>query len=131
MITRRNLLFCAAFLAGASSLLGQPAASLAFTVSMRQQEFGIRIALGAGQGDIFKMVLLQGAYLAVAGLLPGLAFAYIAARLLESLLAGVRPADALTFSTATVLCLITMLMGTLFPALRAVRADPTAVMRAE
>ena len=46
---------------------------LAFTVSMRQQEFGIRIALGAGQGDIFKMVLIQGAYLAVAGLLPGLA----------------------------------------------------------
>jgi predicted permease len=104
---------------------------LAFTVSMRQQEFGIRIALGAGQGDIFKMVLVQGAYLAVAGLLPGLAFAYIAARLLQSLLAGVRPADALTFSTATALCLITMLLGTLFPALRAVRADPTAVMRAE
>ena len=62
---------------------------LAFTVSMRQQEFGIRIALGAGHGDIFKMVLLQGAYLAVAGLLPGLGFAYIAARLLQSLLAGV------------------------------------------
>jgi ABC-type antimicrobial peptide transport system permease subunit len=104
---------------------------LAFTVSMRQQEFGIRIALGAGQGDIFKMVLVQGAHLAIAGLLPGLLFAYIAARLLESLLAGVRPADALTFSTATALCLITMLLGTLFPALRAVRADPTAVMRAE
>jgi ABC-type antimicrobial peptide transport system permease subunit len=104
---------------------------LAFTVSMRQQEFGIRIALGAGQGDIFKMVLVQGAYLAIAGLLPGLVFAYIAARLLESLLAGVRPADVLTFSTATALCLITMLLGTLFPALRAVRADPTAVMRAE
>ncbi len=104
---------------------------LAFTVSMRQQEFGIRVALGAGQSDIFKMVLGQGVILAVAGLLPGLALAYIAARLMQSLLAGVRPADALTFSTATALCLITMLLGTLFPALRAVRADPTAVMRAE
>ncbi len=104
---------------------------LAFTVSMRQQEFGIRLALGAGQGDIFKMVLLQGARLALAGLLPGLALAYVAARLMQSLLAGVRPADALTFSTAAVLCLITTLLGTLFPALRAVRADPTAVMRAE
>ena len=72
-----------------------------------------------------------GAYLAIAGLLPGLAFAYVAARLLDSLLAGVRPADALTFSMATGLCLVTMLLGTLFPALRAVRADPTAVMRAE
>jgi predicted permease len=104
---------------------------LAFTVSMRQQEFGIRMALGAGQGDIFKMVLVQGARLAVAGLLPGLALAYIAARLMQSLLAGVRPADALTFSTAAVLCLVTTLLGTLFPALRAVRADPTAIMRAE
>jgi putative ABC transport system permease protein len=104
---------------------------LAFTVSMRQQEFGIRLALGAGQGDIFKMVLIQGARLALAGLLPGLALAYVAARLMQSLLAGLRPADALTFSTAAVLCLITTLLGTLFPALRAVRSDPTAVMRAE
>jgi hypothetical protein len=46
-------------------------------------------------------------------------------------LAGVRPADALTFSTAAAVCLITILPGTLFPALRAVRADPTAIMRAE
>jgi predicted permease len=106
-------------------------ALLTFAVSMRQQEFGIRMALGAGQGDIFKMVLRQGAVLAVAGLLPGLALAYMAARLLESLLAGVRPADALTFSTAIALCLITTLLGSLVPALRAVRADPTAVMRAE
>jgi putative ABC transport system permease protein len=67
---------------------------LAFTVSMRQQEFGIRMALGAAQGDIFTTVLKQGAYLAVIGLLPGLALAYLAARLLESLLAGVQPADA-------------------------------------
>jgi predicted permease len=104
---------------------------LAFLVSMRQQEFGIRMALGAGPDDLFKMVLLQGLKLAVAGLLPGLALAYVAARLLESLLAGVQPADALTFATAAALCLITALLGTLLPALRAVRADPTAIMRAE
>ena len=104
---------------------------LAFTVSMRQQEFGIRIALGAGQGDIFQMILSRGALLAIAGLLPGLTLAYIAARLLQSLLAGVRPADALTFSTAAALCLITTLLGSLLPALRAIRTDPTTVMRAE
>jgi predicted permease len=104
---------------------------LAFTVSMRQQEFGIRMALGAAHGHIFTMVLRQGAYLAMLGLLPGLALAYLAARLLESLLAGVQPADALTFSVAVGLCLITTLLGTLVPALRAVRADPSAVMRAE
>jgi len=77
------------------------------------------------------MILRRGALLAVAGLLPGLALAYIAARLLQSLLAGVRPADALTFSTAAALCLITTLLGSLLPALRAVRTDPTTVMRAE
>ena len=104
---------------------------LAFTVSLRQQEFGIRIALGAQHGDIFKMVLEQGAVLAVAGLLPGLALAYIAAKLLESLLAGVKPADALTFLSAAGLCLTTTLLGTLVPALRAIRVDPAAVMRAE
>jgi putative ABC transport system permease protein len=104
---------------------------LSFVVSMREQEFGIRMALGACQSDIFKMVLRQGAAMAVAGLLPGLALAYGAARLLESLLAGVRPADLLTFSTAAALCLITTLLGSLVPALRAVRTDPTAAMRVE
>src|SRR5271165_3270367 len=104
---------------------------LSFTVSLRQQEFGIRVALGARQGDIFKMVLRQGVVLAVAGLLPGLALAYLSARLLESLLAGVKPDDVVTFSFAAVLCLATTLLGTLVPALRAIRVDPTAVMRAE
>jgi ABC-type antimicrobial peptide transport system permease subunit len=89
------------------------------------------MALGARQGDIFRMVLRQGAWLALAGLVPGVALAYVAARLMESLLAGVRPADALTFSTATALCFVTTLLGTLVPALRAIRVDPTTVMRAE
>jgi predicted permease len=104
---------------------------LSFMVSLRQQEFGIRMALGARQGDIFKMVLRQGVVLALAGLLPGLALAYLSARLLESLLAGVKPDDALTFSFAAVLCLVTTLVGTLVPALRAIQVDPSAVMRAE
>lgn len=104
---------------------------LSFAVSLRQQEFGIRMALGARHGDISKMVFRQGAVLAVAGLLPGLGLAYLAARLLESLLAGVKPADALTFSTAAALCLVTTMLGALIPALRAVGVDPAAVMRAE
>ncbi len=104
---------------------------LSFTVSLRQQEFGIRMALGAQHGHIFKMILAQGAALAVAGLVPGLALAYIAARLLESLLAGVKPADVLTFSIAAALCFVTTLLGTLVPAMRAIRIDPSAVMRTE
>jgi predicted permease len=104
---------------------------LSFAVAMRQQEFGIRMALGAQQLHIFRVVLRQGALLAAAGVLPGLLLAYLAARLLQSLLAGVNPADAWTFSSAAVLCMVMALLGTLVPALRAVRADPAAVMRAE
>lgn len=104
---------------------------LSFTVSLRQQEFGIRMALGAARSDISSMVLKQGAKLALSGLIPGLALAYFAARLLQSLLAGVQPADAATFSVAAGLCLVTTLLGALVPALRAVRIDPSAVMRAE
>ena len=104
---------------------------LSFTVSLRQQEFGIRMALGARQSDIFKMVLTRGAILAVAGLIPGLVLAYFAARWLESLLAGVKPGDFLTFSSATVLCFAATLLGTVVPALQAVRVDPTTVMRAQ
>ena len=104
---------------------------LSFAVAMRQQEFGIRLALGAQQAHIFNVVLRQGAGLAAAGVLPGLLLAYLAARLLQSLLAGVNPGDALTFSAAALLCMVMALLGTLMPALRAVRADPASVMRAE
>ena len=86
---------------------------LSFAVSLRQQEFGIRMALGARQGDIFKMVLSKGATLAVAGLVPGLLLAYAAGRWLESLLAGLKPADGLTFFVATVVCFVATLAGTL------------------
>jgi ABC-type antimicrobial peptide transport system permease subunit len=104
---------------------------LSFTVSLRQQEFGVRMALGAAHADIFRMVLRTGAKLAVAGLIPGIVLAYIAARMLESLLAGITPGDVATFSLATLVCLAATLLGTLGPALRAVRIDPTTVMRTE
>jgi predicted permease len=104
---------------------------LSFAVSMRQLEFGIRMALGAQRSHVFKVVLEQGARLALAGVLPGLLLAYLAARLLQSLLDGVNPADALTLSSAVVVCMLMALLGAFVPALRAVRADPAAVMRAE
>jgi putative ABC transport system permease protein len=104
---------------------------LSFTVSLRQQEFGIRMALGAARGDISQMILRQGAALALVGLMPGLALAYLLGRLFESLLAGMRAGDSLTFATAAVVCLATTLLGALVPALRATRIDPSAVMRVE
>jgi predicted permease len=104
---------------------------LSFAVSLRQQEFGIRIALGAQRRDIFGMVLRQGTFLATAGLLPGLALAYVAARLMQNLLAGIKPEDALTFTIAAVTCMSTTLLGSVVPAFRAFRVDPTSVIRAE
>ena len=70
---------------------------LSFAVSQRSQEIGVRIALGARWGNILTMVLRQGMLLSVAGLLPGVALAYAAGRAMESLLAGVKPADTITF----------------------------------
>jgi predicted permease len=104
---------------------------LAFTVSMREQEFGIRLALGADKGNILGMVVKQGAQLAFTGLLFGVLFAYLAARVMQSLLAGVKPADAPAFSIAAGVCLLTSLLGCVAPALRAIRTDPTTVMRTE
>jgi putative ABC transport system permease protein len=104
---------------------------LSFTVSLRQQEFGIRMALGAQQADIFRLVLNKGAVLTIAGLVPGLVLAYMAGRWLQSLLAGLQPGDLMTFSVASALCFAAALVGTLIPAMRAVRVDPTSVMKAE
>jgi predicted permease len=104
---------------------------LAFAVSARTQEIGVRIALGAARSDIFNMTLGEGLKLAVVGIVVGMAIAYATGRLLESLLAGVKPWDLGTFAVAVVLAVAMTLAGSLLPAFRAVRVDPTAAMRAE
>jgi putative ABC transport system permease protein len=77
------------------------------------------------------MVLRQGVLLVGAGLLPGLALAYVAGRSLQSLLIGVTPADTATFATVIGLTLLMTLAGTLLPTLRALRIDPISAIRAE
>jgi predicted permease len=104
---------------------------LSFAVSRRTQEIGMRIALGAQRGEIVGMILRQGALLAAAGILPGAILAYAAGRALQALLAGLQPGDALTFASALGLCLLMTLLGSLLPALRAVRIDPIAAIRSE
>jgi predicted permease len=104
---------------------------LSFAVSQRSQEIGVRIALGARSSNILAMVLRQGMLLAVAGLLPGVVLAYAAGRAMESILAGVQPADTITFTAAVGLCLVMSLVGSLLPALRAVRVDPLTAIRSE
>jgi ABC-type antimicrobial peptide transport system permease subunit len=104
---------------------------LAFAVSERRTEFGVRIALGAQRSNILGMVLRQGAVLVLAGIVPGAALAYASGRAMQALLAGITPGDALTFSAAAALVVLMTLAGSLMPALRAVRVDPIQAIRAE
>jgi putative ABC transport system permease protein len=104
---------------------------LAFAVSQRSQEIGVRMALGAQRSDILGMTLREGFQLAVVGIAAGMALAYGAGKLLQSLLAGVAPHDAATFACAALVALVMTLLGSLEPALRAVRVDPTIAIRAE
>jgi putative ABC transport system permease protein len=104
---------------------------LAFAVSSRTQEIGVRIALGAQRSDIFNMTLGEGAKLAGIGMLVGIALAYGAGRLLQSLLADIKPSDLSTFATAVLVTVAMTFAGSLMPAIRAVRVDPTVAMRAE
>jgi len=104
---------------------------LSFAVSQRIREIGVRMALGAASSDILSMILRNGVWVAAAGVVPGLALAYAAARSLEALLAGVEPGDLATFSSAAALCLVMTLVGSFLPALRAVRIDPMTAIRTE
>jgi predicted permease len=104
---------------------------LALAVAQRSREFGVRIALGAEPRDILRMVLRQSVRLAVAGVVPGIALAYAAARALEGLLAGVKPADPATFLAVLTLSLVMTVAGSLVPTLRAVRLDPVQAIRSE
>jgi len=104
---------------------------LAFLVSQRSQEIGVRIALGARGADILGMVLGRGVLLALGGIVPGVLVAYAAGRSMQALLAGVPPGDPLTYAAVSVLAVVMTVAGTLVPALRAVRVDPIAAIRAE
>ncbi len=104
---------------------------LAYSVSQRSREFGVRLALGASSASILTLVIRQSVLLALAGLVPGIVLAYGAGRLLSSLLAGVQPGDFATFTAAVVLCGVMTVAGSLPPVLRAIRVDPNVVMRGE
>ena len=104
---------------------------LSVAISQRTAEIGMRLALGARNRDVLAMILRQGALLAAAGGVLGLGAAYAAGRSMEALLAGVEPADPATFAAAVALALTMTISGSLLPALRAARVDPTVALRAD
>ena len=104
---------------------------LAFTVSQRSREIGVRVALGAQPRDVLEMVVRRGLLLAAIGVGLGAALAYGAGRAMQTLLVGISPADLPAFLAAGAAALLMTLAGCLAPAIRAVRLDPIAAIRSE
>jgi predicted permease len=104
---------------------------LAFAVSQRSRELGVRRALGEQAGSIVGRVLREGLLLAIAGVTVGVFVAYLAARGMGALLAGVQPGDPLTIAGAAVLCFVTAVVGCIRPAVRAASVDPITVLRGD
>jgi putative ABC transport system permease protein len=104
---------------------------MAYVVGQRLNEIGLRMALGASQGDVLGMVLKQGLALAGAGVVLGLVGAVAATRLLTSFLFQVKPGDPLTYAGVAVLLAVVAMAASYLPARRATRIDPLAALRQE
>ena len=104
---------------------------LAFAVSSRTREIGLRMALGARSGGLVGMILSRGLTLAAIGVTIGIAGGVAAGRALQAILAGISPFDPAVYAGAVTLTTVMTLLGCLLPAWRAVRIDPIVAIRAE
>jgi putative ABC transport system permease protein len=104
---------------------------LAWTVSERAREIGIRLALGAQAGDVLKLVVGQGMKLTLIGLAVGLAASLPVARAMKSLLFGVGAGDPTTFAVIALLLVFTALLACYLPARKATKVDPVVSIRSE
>src|SRR5262245_44018968 len=104
---------------------------LSFAVGQRKPEFGLRIALGAQPRDIVSVVLREALLLTGIGIVAGLIVSHYVGRWMESLLAGVSASDPASLVMTIIVAVAMTLSGSLLPAIRATRADPTAVIRGD
>ena len=104
---------------------------MAYSVSQRTNEIGIRIALGAGKNSIFRLIVGQAMTIVAISLVAGLAGAFAATRLLNSLLFGVGASDPVTFIGIVLLVSVVAFLAAWVPARRAMRVNPIVALRAE
>jgi putative ABC transport system permease protein len=102
---------------------------MSFAVAQRTREIGLRMALGAGEGQVMKLIMKEGMTLGVLGLLIGLLGAYGIGRLMKSMLYGVGSIDGVAFSAVATILLLSALIACYIPARRATHVDPMAALR--
>ena len=106
-------------------------ALLAYSVTIRRREIGVRMALGSSRSRVTKLVLRQAGWMVLAGVIPGLAGAWAAGRAVQSFLFGVKPLDPKSLVTAIAVLLLTGMVAAIVPAWRAALVDPVEVLRME
>jgi putative ABC transport system permease protein len=104
---------------------------IAFSVSQRTQEIGIRMALGAGRDRVLRMILVEGAALAFIGSVLGLVGAYFVGRAMHSMLFGVGTFDSTAIGAVSALLLLTAVSASYLPARRAASIEPMKALRTE
>jgi predicted permease len=104
---------------------------ISYLVGQRTREIGVRIALGAQRGDVLRLVLGQGARMALLGVAIGIAAALVLTRLMSRLLFGVSPTDPLTFTWVAIVLMAVALAACYIPARRAMSVDPIDALRHE
>ena len=104
---------------------------MAYAVTQRRREIGVRMALGADRGAVLRLVLARALRIVVVGLVAGLAGAAAVTRVLQTFLFGITATDPLAFTAVTLLLMAVGLLAAWLPARRAARIDPNAALRAE
>ncbi|MCK5650415.1 MAG: ABC transporter permease, partial [Gemmatimonadetes bacterium] len=133
LVGRRTLMLLILIFAGVALFLSAVGiyGVLAYSVSQRTRELGIRMAVGSTPEDAFRLVLVQGIRVMAVGLVIGLASALGLGRLIGTLLFGVSPADPLVLGSVAVLLVVVGVAACVFPARKATRVDPVVALNQE